>query len=550
MVARSASDAVITDARTAEEVRVGWSELAGQVAEREASLEPVRWVWADTAQVYPGLLAAGVRVGRAHDLRLAHAILAHSSAADLSLGTEERWTGTSRHNAEPTLLDELGEPDEFEPAEVWAEFERQQQAVAASERFGRLRLLLAAESVGALIAAEMQHDGLPFDAGVHDRTLTALLGPRPRFGGRPEKLESLADRIRHELGAPGLNPDSPVELLRTLHAAGIEAETTAKSALEHFDHAAIAPLLEYKRLARLLSANGWAWLDTWTAAGRFRPEYIPAGVVTGRWASQGGGALQLPKQIRSAVRADPGWRLVVADAAQLEPRVLSAMAGDQQMAAASQGADLYQALVDQNVVDTRAHAKVAMLGALYGATTGQSGALMPRLTKAYPRAIAVVEEAARVGERFGIVNTWLGRSSPLPSTGWQAAQLRAGEDGAGPAETQLARRQARDWGRFTRNFVVQGSAAEWALCWLAGVRTRLRAMETAPEAAADGPGQGRPHLVYFLHDEIIVHTPASRTVAVEQAVHDAAAEAGRLLFGQFPVEFALDLSVVTSYDQA
>ena len=41
------------------------------------------------------------------------------------------------------------------------------------------------------------------------------------------------------------------------------------------------------------------------------------------------GVLRSPEltQLRDAVRADPGWRLVIADVAQLEPRVLAAMAG-------------------------------------------------------------------------------------------------------------------------------------------------------------------------------------------------------------------------------
>ncbi len=60
--------------------------------------------------------------------------------------------------------------------------------------------------------------------------------------------------------------------------------------------------------------------------GRFRANFVPGAVVTGRWGSDGGGALQLPKEIRSASVADPGWKLVVADASQLEPRVLAAMA--------------------------------------------------------------------------------------------------------------------------------------------------------------------------------------------------------------------------------
>src|SRR4051794_23982556 len=51
------------------------------LAERVAALERERprWVW-DTAAVYPALLAAGVRVERAHDVRLARALLRRASA--------------------------------------------------------------------------------------------------------------------------------------------------------------------------------------------------------------------------------------------------------------------------------------------------------------------------------------------------------------------------------------------------------------------------------------------------------------------------------------
>ena len=64
--------------------------------------------------------------------------------------------------------------------------------------------------------------------------------------------------------------------------------------LEQLDHPGIPALLEYKKLSRLLPANGWSWLDTWVRDGRFRPYFLPGGVVTGRWASNGGGALSVP----------------------------------------------------------------------------------------------------------------------------------------------------------------------------------------------------------------------------------------------------------------
>jgi DNA polymerase-1 len=60
----------------------------------------------------------------------------------------------------------------------------------------------------------------------------------------------------------------------------------------------------------------------------------------------------------------------------------------------------------------------------------------------------------------------------------------------------------------------------------------------------------RPHLVFFLHDEVVVHTPEALADAVIEEVRRAAAEAGRLLFGTFPVDFPLDVSVVESWADA
>jgi DNA polymerase-1 len=189
-----------------------------------------------------------------------------------------------------------------------------------------------------------------------------------------------------------------------------------------------------------------------------------------------------------------------------------------------------------------------MLGAMYGATTGESARLMPALTRAFPRAIRLVEEAARAGERGEIVTSRLGRSSPRPGAGWAATQARASAVDSTPADERRARSQSRDWGRFTRNFVVQGSAAEWALCWMAELRTRL--WELAGGAAEERRLVDGPHLVYFLHDEVIVHTPAHLAAAVADAVVASADAAGRLLFGDFPVAFPVTAAVVDSYADA
>ncbi|RZI93745.1 MAG: bifunctional 3'-5' exonuclease/DNA polymerase, partial [Microbacterium sp.] len=326
---------------------------------------------------------------------------------------------------------------------------------------------------------------------------------------------------------------------------GVPARSTSRWELAEFDHPVIAPLLAYKKGMRLLSANGWEWLSEWAPDGRFRPVYVPGGVVTGRWASSGGGALQLPRLLRPAVRADPGWTLVVADVAQLEPRVLAAMSRDMALADAARGTDLYEGIVASGVVSTRQEAKIALLGAMYGATTGDSGRLVPALRRAYPRAMALVDDAARRGEDGGVVSTWLGRSSPRPSEAWRDIQSQAGAADAVAGADGLARRVSRDRGRFTRNFVVQGTAAEWALAWLADLRARLASLPAVDQERAAPPSgpvfSRRAHLAFYLHDEIIVHAPAEQADRAAAAVEESARAATRLLFGDFPLDFRLDL---------
>ena len=508
-----------------------------------------RWVWDDARKWYPQLLEGGVRIARCVDLRLCHNILrlsALTAGSRLALAPTGPWDSTIPLELAPPSgpdpdkllfdLDEVASADEPDPV---AEFLLQREAVAASSDKNRINLLLAAESAGALVAVEMKHGGLPWNRDLHLAMLDRTLGPKPRAGERPAELEKLLTEMRSHLDGADINPDSPAELLKSLQRAGIPAESTRQWDLERIEHPVIAPLLAYKKLSRLMTANGWNWLDAWVVDGRFRPDYVPGGAATGRWGANGGGALQLPKQIRGAVVADEGWKFVVADASQLEPRILSAMSADRRMVEAGRG-DLYEGIVASGAVATRAEAKLALLGAMYGATTGESGRLMPRLAKAYPQAIAMVEDAARAGERGEIVSTQLGRTSPLPSDAWRDIQDAANESAASESR---ARSHARSWGRFTRNFIVQGTAAEWALSWMAGLRNTLWTM-------TDGQLTDGPHLVFFLHDEVIVHTPAEMADQVVEAVRAAATSAGRILFGALPVEFPVTAVIVDNYGQA
>jgi DNA polymerase-1 len=490
-----------------------------EVAELERRHAP-RWVLA-RQHSYRRMLAAGVSVGRNHDVELVEGLLV---AADGRAGAPHGLAAASARLAgrepdpDPPLPEEgavglfdTGPTDEL--ADIVAVHAAQQRTLAGGA--AGLRMLAAAESAGALVAGEMHAAGLPWRADVHDQLLTDLLGPRPTHGGRPPKLAALVEEIDAAFGRP-VNPDSPAELMRAFGRAGHELGSTRSWELRRIDHPAVGPLLAYKELARLHAAHGWSWLRTWVHDGRFRPEYVVGGVVTGRWASSGGGALQIPKTVRTAVRADPGWKLVVADAAQLEPRVLAALSGEHGLAPGPD--DLYSALAEREFGGDRGKAKLALLSAMYGGTSGEAGELVARLRLRFPAAMKFVDGAARDGEAGRLVRSHLGRTCPP----------------AGALATPAA---ARARGRFTRNFVVQGTAAEWALVLMAELRAALRAAESPAE------------LVFFQHDEVMLHVPAESADAVVAAVRTAAATAGRRLFGDTPVHFPLTPRVVDGYDE-
>lgn len=523
-------------------------DLVLRVREMEQELSP-RWTVRSLRTFYPRLLAAGVRLRRAHDLLLCHAILRDTASSSHPVPPSDRWLRTDDIDdaaGQPGLFDvdaaSAGRGDDID--EVRAQWRAQLTALASAPD-SRLALLCAAESTGALVAEEMTAAGLPWSTAAHHDILEQQLGPRPLRGARPARMAVLAAEIGRCLDDPSLNPDSAPRLLRALHRAGVFVDSTSRWELSRVEHPVVGPLLEYKKLARLFTANGWAWLDEWVRDERFRPIYLTGAVVTGRWASSGGGALQIPRQLRGAVRADAGWMLVDADVAQLEPRVLAAMSRDSAMVEAARGRDLYEGVVRSGAVATRDEAKYAVLGAMYGATTGKSGQLVPRLRTVYPRAMGLVDAAARTGEQGGMVSTLLGRSSPRPDDAWRLAQSVAGGPDAAGAEESRARGWARERGRFTRNFVVQGTAAEWALLWLAEIRHRLMALPPASvPAASSGPiFRDRAHLALFLHDEVIVHAPAEQAQLVAGILRDAADAATARLFPGFDIDVPLDVHV-------
>ena len=144
----------------------------------------VRWVLASVAEEYPRWLRAGVRVDAVRDLSLGQRILLRAAAAGaveyrpvVELPVQEPQ-GDAPAPAPPAVQGTMFDLPTEEAAAtpdaraLAAELAAQHCAVTVSAHPARLRLLLAAESQGAIVAAEMHRAGLPWRADLHDARLT------------------------------------------------------------------------------------------------------------------------------------------------------------------------------------------------------------------------------------------------------------------------------------------------------------------------------------------------------------------------------------------
>ena len=91
-------------------------------------------------------------------------------------------------------------------------------------------------------------------------------------------------------------------------------------------------------------------------------------------------------------------------------------------------------------------------------------------------------------------------------------------------------------GRFARNAVVQGAAAELFKAWAVTVRTQARPLDA--------------EVVLCLHDELLVDAPAESADAVAELLHSALDGVGRAWSGRAAVRFVADVRVVRRWSDA
>jgi len=532
------------------------SEPVAAVASVEARLRP-RWVWwsQETATL---LTAAGVRLATCWDLAAVHRVLFGGWRSDpglvwaalhnldaksipgmgqldlLSAGGEEGADPDNPIRPDGHLRPEWVSGGWARAPQRWARWAATALAVSTEQGEQLLRLRVAgdpmatarSESAVELLCAELSEGGLPVDRRRAEQLLTSLIGPRPRDETEANAVRRRRDTEVLSLASYASEVDlrNPAQVKRMLVDVGLDLPDTRAWRLEGLAHThpVIPALLAWRKTERIATTYGYRWLDEHVGAdGRLRGHWSSSDGAAGRMTAQAG-LHNLPAELRPVVTAETGHVLVRADLGQIEPRVLAAVSGDRVLARATADDDFYSPVAARLGV-TRPVAKVAVLAAMYGQTSGAAGEALRGLESAYPTAMRFLRDAYEQGRGGRDVRTYGGRL------------VRIGSPPAGLDEdARRAATAAR--GRFARNAVIQGAAAEVFKVWAVTVRARAASLDA--------------RIVLCLHDELLLHVPAEHGQAVAELLDECLAETARRWFHDAAVRFVADVSVIRQWSEA
>ena len=525
--------------------------LAAEVGRADEVLRP-RWaVW--SGQTAAHLVAGGVRLATCWDITAAHRLLFGGWRADpgwawaraRGLATETMpasgpldlfgMTGADDgDDDDPVAADGHLRPewvsggwsDSTDRLARWAELARslaevQQAALAALADRPMALPTARSESTAELLCAELSADGLPMDRATAEQVLCSFIGPRPRSDAEAAAARAARDAevLRHAPAGVTADLRSPAQVRSLLARIGVDVPDTRAWRLRELrdTHPLIAALLEWRKAERIATTYGYAWLDENLGAdGRLRGAWTGSDGAAGRMTASAG-LHNMPAAMRRAVVAADGHVFVRADLGQIEPRVLAAVSGDQALILAARADDLYAPVAAQLGLD-RPTAKVAVLGAMYGQTTGHGAQALRRLNAAYPVAMAYLDAADRAGRAGRDLRTYGGRLIALSTT-----------------EPRSSSRAAA-YGRYARNAMIQGAAAELFKMWAVTVRARCGHLDA--------------RIVLCLHDELLVHCPREHGEAVSGIVEDGLREAAQRWAPGSGVRFISDTTIVRTWSDA
>jgi DNA polymerase-1 len=366
------------------------------------------------------------------------------------------------------------------------------------------------------VLAKMEIDGVKIDANL-----------LKKYSEKAKKdLVKISEKI-FKLAKIEFNLDSPVQLREVLFEklkikpAGLRRgktgiSTEAGELLKlRTSHPIIDLILEYRELAKLCST----YLDALPKmvdpkTGRIHTSFNQAITATGRLSSSKPNLQNIPtrsdlgQMVRRAFVASPGSKILAADYAHIELRIIASLANDKKMIAAFRaGKDIHRETASQIwgvppeevTPELRRAAKTINFGVTYGMgarglaeaagiSFDEAKKFIGRYFTVYEGIKNFIEETRRTAQDLGYVETFFGRRRYLPEIFSEIPMVRAEAE------------------RMAVNMPVQGTAAD--------------IMKLAMIAVAAGLPKISPRskMILQVHDELVFEAPAAEIKKVARFV--------------------------------
>src|ERR671938_296451 len=281
------------------------------------------------------------------------------------------------------------------------------------------------------------------------------------------------------------------------------------------DHEIVGVLEEWREYSKLLNT----YLEPLPSLisesdGRLHTTFNQAVAATGRLSTSNPNLQAIPirtelgREIRSAVVAEPGCKLLSADYSQVELRILAHVSGEPRLREAfARGEDVHAATASEVLgipqaeltKDERNRAKAVNFGIIYGISAfglsenleiprDEAQAYIDAYLARFPHVQDFIQRTIEQAREDGYTTSLLGRRRPVP-------------------ELRTSNRQTRSLGeRLAVNFVMQGSNADIIKVAMIAIHCRLRE-------------EGRAaRLVLQIHDDLLLEAPENEVRAVRELV--------------------------------
>jgi len=381
------------------------------------------------------------------------------------------------------------------------------------------KLFLEIEMPLLPVLAKMEMDGVKIDADLLEK-----------YSDKAERdLAKLSDKI-FKAAKIKFNIDSPTQLREVLFnklkisTAGIgrgkTGLSTAAGELQKMKgaHPIIEMLMEYRELSKLRSTYFEALPKLVSpGTGRIHTSFNQAITATGRLSSSNPNLQNIPTRseagqvIREAFIASPGFKILAADYAHIELRIIASMADDAEMIKAFRaGADIHRQTASQIwgipsekvTPEIRQAAKTINFGVTYGMgakglaegagiTFEEAKKFIVKYFTVYEGVRNFLEETRQKARDQGYVETLFGRRRYLPEIYSPIPMIRAEAE------------------RMAINMPVQGTAAD--ILKLAMIKINDELPKVSPAAK----------MILQVHDELVFEVPGKEIKKVAGFVKEA-----------------------------